>query len=200
MNKVYIVGRDSVPEEFVLVAGESLDITLLVMPGVSADIPLCIRMTGPGADVRVRGLYLCFGDERVSFNINLRHESGDCTSHQLFKGIVGGGARAEFDGLIYVKQDAQHTAAYQENHNILLTDTATVETRPQLEIYADDVECSHGATVGSLNEEELFYMRSRGIPEKEARVLQMISFISPVLGHIQDEELKQKIYDSLSEC
>lgn len=200
MNKVYIVGQDSIPEDFTLAAGESLDITLIVLPGISADIPLSIRLTGPGADADIRGLYLCFGDEKVSFNVNLRHESGDCTSHQLFKGIVGGRARADFYGLIYVKQDAQHTSAYQENHNILLTDTALVETKPQLEIYADDVACSHGATVGRLNEDELFYMRSRGIPEDEARVLQMISFISPVLEHVRDEELKQKIYDSLSEC
>lgn len=200
MNKVYIVGKDSVPGSFTLEAGESLDITLVVLPGVSADIPLDISLTGPGCEVNVRGLYLCFDREKVSFKVNLRHESGDCVSRQLFKGIVGGSANADFYGLIYVRKDAQHTAAYQENHNILLTDTAVVETRPQLEIYADDVECSHGATVGKLNDDELFYMRSRGIPEEEARVLQMISFISPVVEHIPDEDLKQRIYDSLSEC
>ena len=85
-----------------------------------------------------------------------------------------------------VAQDAQKTEAYQENHNLLISDTAKMDTKPQLEIYADDVKCSHGATVGRLNEEEQFYMRSRGIPEKEAMVLQMISFISPVVGHIPD--------------
>lgn len=200
MNKVYIVGTEPVPDSLILGSGESLDITLIVLPGVSADVRMSFRLTAPGADVKVRGLYLCFGEEKVSFDINLRHESGCCTSHQMFRGLVGGSARADFYGLIYVKQDAFHTVAYQENHNILLTDTALVETKPQLEIYADDVECSHGATVGRLNEDEMFYMCSRGIPRKEARVLQMISFISPILKHIQDEELKQKIYDSLSEC
>lgn len=200
MNEVYVIGRDSVPEDIILQEGERLDITLIVLPGVSADVPLRISLAGPGAEVNVRGLYICTGEEKLSFNVNLRHESGDCNSRQLFKGIVGGEARADFYGLIYVKQDAQHTEAYQENHNILLTDTAVVETRPQLEIYADDVKCSHGATVGRLNEDELFYMRSRGIPEDEARVLQMISFISPVLDCVQDEELKQQIYDCLSEC
>ena len=84
-------------------------------------------------------------------------------------------------------QDAQKTEAYQENHSILLSDAARVDTKPQLEIYADDVKCSHGATVGRLNEEEQFYMRSRGIPEDEAKVLQQLSFLSPVLEHIADE-------------
>ena len=81
-----------------------------------------------------------------------------------------------------------------------MSDAAIVETKPQLEIYADDVECSHGATVGKLNEDELFYMRSRGIPEAEARVLQMISFISPIVEKIDDETLRSRINDSLSEC
>lgn len=107
---------------------------------------------------------------------------------------------SEFYGLIYVKQDAQNTKAYQENHNILLSEHARVETKPQLEIYADDVECSHGATIGRLNEDEQFYMRSRGIPEDEARVLQMISFISPIVEHLEDAELREKVYESLSEC
>ena len=122
------------------------------------------------------------------------------TSHQNFRGIVGGNAVSEFYGLIYVKQDAQNTKAYQENHNILLSEHARVETKPQLEIYADDVECSHGATIGRLNEDEQFYMRSRGIPEDEARVLQMISFISPIVEHLEDAELREKVYESLSEC
>ncbi|MDE5732205.1 MAG: SufD family Fe-S cluster assembly protein, partial [Bacteroidales bacterium] len=95
----------------------------------------------------------------------------------------------DFYGKITVVKDAQHTEAYQENHNILISDYAKVNTKPQLEIYADDVKCSHGATIGRLNEEEQFYMRSRGISLEDARVLQMISFLSPVLGTISDPEL-----------
>ena len=94
-------------------------------------------------------------------------------------------------------QDAQKTEAYQENHNIVLSDDATVDTKPQLEIYADDVKCSHGATVGKLNEDEQFYMRSRGIPEDEAKVLQMISFVAPVLAGIEDEELSARIENAI---
>ena len=90
-------------------------------------------------------------------------------------------------------QDAQKTEAYQENHNLLISDAARMDTRPQLEIYADDVKCSHGATVGRLNEEEQFYMRSRGIPEREAMVLQMLSFISPVISHIPDLQTRENV-------
>jgi Fe-S cluster assembly protein SufD len=94
----------------------------------------------------------------------------------------------DFYGKIIVAQDAQRTEAYQENHNILLSDGAKVDTKPQLEIYADDVKCSHGATIGRLNEEEQFYMRSRGITLEDAKVLQMISFIAPVLEQLPETD------------
>ena len=112
---------------------------------------------------------------------------------------ASGSARANFYGRIYVAQDAQKTKAYQENHNILASEKAKIGTKPQLEIYADDVECSHGATIGRLNEDEQFYMRSRGIPEAEARVLQMISFLAPVAG-LLPEDLANQVYESLSQC
>ena len=92
-----------------------------------------------------------------------------------------------------VAPDAQKTEAFQENHNILFTESAKVETRPQLEIYADDVKCSHGATVGRLNEDELFYMRSRGIPKEEAETLQMLSFLSPVIPEGREKEIENAI-------
>jgi Fe-S cluster assembly protein SufD len=123
----------------------------------------------------------------------MHHRSPGCKSTQLFKGIAGGRAQVGFDGIIVVAPDAQQTEAFQENHNIVLTDEAAVQTKPQLEIYADDVKCSHGATVGRLNEDELFYMRSRGVPEAEARALQMLSFLSPVIPEGREEEIRQII-------
>ena len=200
MNKVYLIGRDEVPRRLVLGEGEVAELTLVALPGASASTSVEVELAAPGAQLTLSGLYLCPRDERVSFDIKVLHTSGECTSRQLFKGIVGGEARSDFYGLIYVQRDAQKTKAYQENHNILLSEQARVETRPQLEIYADDVECSHGATVGRLDEQALFYMRSRGIPEADAKVLQMISFISPVVEMIEDETIRQQIYDSLSEC
>ncbi len=197
MEKVFVLGRDAVPERFELRAGERLKLTLVALPGVSADVPVRVELLGEGAELDAAGLYLCLGDERVNIRMDVRHNVGGCTSRQLFKGIVGGTARSDFYGLIYVARDAQRTEAYQENHNLLLSDEAWALTKPQLEIYADDVACSHGATVGRLNADELFYMRSRGIPEAEARALQMISFLSPVLARIPDEALVAEILRSL---
>lgn len=195
-SRIYIIGKDEIPAEVSLKENEKLDWTLVCLPGTSADVRIGISLDGPGAEVELAGLYLCKSDEKVTLDVNVRHNSGGCTSRQLFKGIVGGSANASFDGLIYVAHGAQKTKAYQENHSILLSATAKAESRPQLEIYADDVECSHGATTGFLGEDELFYMRSRGIPEKDARKLQIISFLAPVLERLP-EELRDAV---ISEC
>ena len=128
----------------------------------------------------------------MNVSVDMHHDVPHCNSRQLFKGIAGGSSKVDFYGKIIVAKDAQRTVAYQENHNILLSDAAKVDTKPQLEIYADDVKCSHGATIGRLNEEEQFYMRSRGISLEDAKVLQMISFIAPVLENIPDETEREK--------
>lgn len=198
MKKVYIIGKDSVPPRTVLEKGEKLEMILLVLPGTSCEVPLELSLEGEDAELDLYGLYLCPSDERVSFDVDLRHESNSCRSSQLFKGIVGGTADASFHGLIYVSKGAQKTKASQQNNNILLSKGAKASTKPQLEIYADDVECSHGATVGYLDENELFYMRSRGIPEAEARRFQMISFISPVLERIEENSLRETVLESLN--
>ena len=176
-----------IPQEaYVVGAGQTLDRTFVVLPGESRDITVRVFLTGEGAQARLRGLYLCPSDEQVRFHIEVHHRAPGCRSDQLFKGIVGGTARTWFDGRIIVAPDAQQTEAYQANHNILLSAQAKAETKPQLEIYADDVKCSHGAPVGQLSEEEQFYMRSRGIPASEAKVLQMISFVSEVIAQVPD--------------
>lgn len=196
MDACYIIGRDSIPRNIVLKDGESLRMTLVCLPGTSAELGLDIDLTGAGTDVDIAGLYICPEAEQLDIKVNIRHSKGGGTSRQLFKGIVGGTAKAVFNGLIYVAPGAQKTKAYQESHTVLLGKGARVDASPQLEIYADDVECSHGATTGYLNEDELFYMRSRGIPEVEARRLQMISFISAVLFRLP-ESLQEEILGSL---
>ena len=196
-NNVYVIGRDNVPQYLRLEAGEELSMTLVVPPATDTRLVLEVDLVGPGAALDLAGLYLCPDAENVDIRVLIRHAVPQCVSRQLFKGIVGGTARASFDGLIYVAQDAQKTEAYQENHTLLLSDTAKVESRPQLEIYADDVKCSHGATTGYLNPDELFYLRSRGIPEAEARQLQMIAFLAPVLRRLP-EPLAEEIHGRLS--
>ena len=193
MSQVFIAGVSELPRKARVGRDETLDWVFVVLPGVSADIPLEIDIDGPGAEVSLAGLYLCGADEQVRFDIEVRHNVGDSHSRQFFNGIAGGTSRAAFHGRILVKPDAQRIKAFQENHNILLSEEARVETTPQLEIYADDVECSHGATTGFLDAEAQFYMQSRGIPASEARVLQMISFLSPVLDRISDPAERERL-------
>ena len=176
-------------------AGEKLELTFVVLPGESRDVDVTVDLTGEGAEVSLQGLYLCGGDEKVNFRILVHHRAPGCVSRQRVNGIAGGAARVAFEGRIVVAPDAQKTEAYQENHNILLSDSARVETTPQLEIYADDVKCSHGATVGRLDAEARFYMRTRGIPEREARVLQMLSFLAPVIPEGDRERVEQAVYN-----
>ena len=178
----------TIPQNIVVERDAKLDMVLLVMPGVSCDVKLDVKLAGEGAEANIYGAYVCGGDERVKISVDMHHDLPHCNSRQLFKGIAGGTSRVDFYGKIIVAQDAQRTEAYQENHNILLTDGAKVDTKPQLEIYADDVKCSHGATIGRLNEEEQFYMRSRGISLEDAKVLQMISFIAPVIEQVPESD------------
>ena len=191
MTEVIIVQDGRLLRGVDVQAGQRTDMVLLVMPGVSCDIKLDIRLTGEGAEANVYGAYVCGGEEKVKIAVDMYHDVPHCSSRQLFKGIAGGVSKVDFYGKIIVAQDAQRTEAYQENHNILLSDDAKVDTKPQLEIYADDVKCSHGATIGRLNEEEQFYMRSRGITLEDAKVLQMISFIAPVLEQIPEADREE---------
>jgi Fe-S cluster assembly protein SufD len=174
-------------------SGEKLELQYVILPGESRDLEITVDLAGPGAQAQVKVLYLCRADEKVRIRVVMHHLAPECHSTQLINGIAGGQADVRFDGTIVVAPDAQKTEAYQENHNIVLTQEAKVVTKPQLEIYADDVKCSHGATVGQLNADELFYMRSRGIPEAEARTLQMLSFLSPVIPAGREEEIESAV-------
>ena len=193
MTEVIFVQDGQLTRSIEVQSGEKTEMILLVLPGVSCDIKLDVRLAGEGAEANIYGAYVCGGEERVKIAVDMHHNLPHCNSRQLFKGVAGGTSKVDFYGKIIVAKDAQRTEAYQENHNILLTDGAKVDTKPQLEIYADDVKCSHGATIGRLNEEEQFYMRSRGITLEDAKVLQMISFIAPVLENIENEEERDHV-------
>ena len=193
MTEVIVVSGGQLNRSIEVQSGQSTDMVFLVYPGVSCDISLDVSLKGEGAEANIYGAYICGGNEKVKFAVDMHHDVPHCNSRQLFKGIAGGSSRIDFYGKIIVAQDAQRTEAYQENHNILISDEAKVDTKPQLEIYADDVKCSHGATIGRLNEEEQFYMRSRGISLEDAKVLQMISFIAPVLEKIPDEAQREAV-------
>lgn len=181
-KQLIIAGKDPMPSLLRLGAGESLMLTIIIPEGVSLTHALEIDLDGPGARLDLAGAWKCSSDEQVRLQVVVRHNVPGCTSEQLFKCVVGGKARSGFDGLVYVAPGAAKTIAHQQSHALLLNAEAVAESRPQLEIYADDVECSHGATTGYLNPEELFYMRSRGIPEEEARAMQIEAFLAPILA------------------
>ena len=194
MAEVIFVQEGQLVRSLEVQTGQKAEMVLLVLPGVNCDIKLDVRLAGEGAEANIYGAYVCAGQEKVKIAVDMHHDLPHCNSRQLFKGVAGGTSKVDFYGKIIVAKDAQRTEAYQENHNILLTDGAKVDTKPQLEIYADDVKCSHGATIGRLNEEEQFYMRSRGITLEDAKVLQMISFIAPVLEKIEDEAERERVF------
>ncbi len=193
MAEVIIVKEGQLVRTVDVNSGDRVDMVLLVYPGVNCDVRLDVNLLGEGAEANLYGAYVCGGSEKVEIAVDMHHDVPHCNSRQLFKGIAGGASKVDFYGKIIVAKDAQRTEAYQENHNILLSEEAKVDTKPQLEIYADDVKCSHGATIGRLNEEEQFYMRSRGISLEDAKVLQMISFIAPVLENIPEEAEREAV-------
>ena len=172
--------------------GASLRAVILTIHGGVIDNDITVSLDAPHASCDISGLYLVDGTQKVTNTLRVLHRVPDCHSRELFKGILDDSASAYFSGLIHVFPDAQKTEAYQECHNLLLSRDARAFAQPQLEIYADDVKCSHGATNGRLNEDELFYMRSRGIPLKEARVLQQLAFAYAVLDKISPE-LKERM-------
>ena len=174
-----------------LAAGSTLDVVFLPLRGGILRNRIRVFLEGTGAVCNLGGLSLADGDERRDCDVEVIHQVPGCRSNQLFKTILGGRSVARFTGLVKVMPDAQKTEAYQASHNLLFSEESRAYTRPQLEIYADDVKCSHGATVGRLNPDELFYLRSRGIPKAEAQVLQQLAFAAEVLARIPEETVRE---------
>lgn len=141
----------------------------------------------------LNGVTIIEGKQHVDHNTLVHHIEPNCESHQDYKGIFDEKAVGVFNGKVLVNKEAQKTNAYQKNNNILVSDGATINSKPQLEIFADDVRCSHGCTIGQLDEDALFYMRSRGIPKKEARALLMYAFANSVLESVKIPEVKKRI-------
>ena len=152
-----------------------------------------VLLNAEGCNNETYGLFMSDKNQHIDNYVNIDHAKPNCTSTQLFKGILGEQSTGAFNGRILVRQDAQNTLAYQTNNNILMSDEARMNSKPQLEIYADDVRCSHGATTGQLDEDALFYMQARGIPRKEARLLMLYAFAHEVIEKIQVTPLKDRI-------
>jgi Fe-S cluster assembly protein SufD len=156
-----------------------------------------VVLDAEGCESTLNGLYLARDQQHVDNHTVIDHAKPRCTSHELYKGILDDRAHGVFNGKIYVRQDAQKTDAKQTNQTLLLSEDALINTKPQLEIYADDVKCTHGATVGQLQEEAIFYLRSRGIGEKAARGLLTYAFANDIIDRLQVSPLRAQLEDYL---
>ncbi|WP_298779491.1 Fe-S cluster assembly protein SufD [uncultured Polaribacter sp.] len=148
---------------------------------------------GEHIDSILKGITILEGKQHVDHHTLVHHIEPNCESHQDYKGIYNERSTGVFNGKVIVNKEAQKTNAYQQNNNVLVSDKATVNAKPQLEIFADDVKCSHGCTIGQLDDDALFYMQQRGIPEKEGKALLMFAFANTVLESVKIPEVKQRI-------
>ena len=159
---------------------------------------LNVAQDASGCETNMYGLYMLHGDTHVDNHTTMDHRKPNTYSNELYKGIMDDRSHGVFNGRIYVRQEAQKTNAFQSNNNILLTDTASIDTKPQLEIWADDVKCSHGATTGQMDAEQVFYLRARGLSEIQAKAMLLQAFAKDVIKNIQFEPLRQSIEDTIT--
>jgi Fe-S cluster assembly protein SufD len=156
-----------------------------------------VRLEGPGAHAAVNGGYLMRGNEHCDNTTVIEHLAPNTTSREIFKGVLDDQSRAVFQGRIVVHKDAQKTDGHQLCKTLLLSSGAEIDAKPELEIYADDVKCSHGATTGQIDETALFYLRSRGIPEALARNLLVQSFLGEALEEVLQEDVREALFSKI---
>lgn len=160
---------------------------------------LHINVNGENCESHLNGAYLLKNKQHVDNHTIVDHKVPNCESFELYKGVIDDNSTGVFNGKVFVRQDAQKINAFQSNGNVLLSDNATIDSKPELEIYADDVKCSHGSTTGQLDEEAVFYLRARGLSEKSARHLMVSAFIEEVLDKVDNEEVLEFIHGILKE-
>lgn len=156
-------------------------------------------LDGPGAECTLNGLYVTSGSQHVDNHTTIDHAQPHCSSRELYKGILDGKSTGVFNGKIVVRKDAQKTDSKQSNKNLLLAEDCVINTKPQLEIFADDVKCTHGATIGQIDAESIFYLRSRGIGHEQAWAMLTLAFANDVLGKIKSEPLRARLEQTVSE-
>lgn len=182
---------------FVQEAGSSLKLHVLYLPSntlpTENQVSISVEQRGEGCETEIYGLAFLHGNERVSMTTNVQHLTGGGKSTQILKYVLDDAAQGEFFGRLLIAPDAQKTDAQQTNRNLLLSEKALMRTRPQLEIYADDVKASHGATTGQLDESALFYMQQRGLSPQTARQLLIAAFMKDVVNTITDDAIRERL-------
>ena len=200
----------SIQREFKIrqLADSRLKIVVITFNGGDIRNKYTVNLDGEGAETEVYGLYLIDKTQHVENYLKVNHNVPHCKSMEKFKGVLDEEASAVFNGHVYVAKNAQKTDAQQNNSNIILTPKAKINSQPFLEIYADDVKCSHGTSTGQLDQEAMFYMRQRGISKANARILLMYAFAAEVSNHIGnamlhehiDDMIKRRLRGELSSC
>ncbi len=179
-------------------SNSTLNLFTITLSGALIRNNLFVTLNGEHVSTNLFGLYMLKDEDHVDNKILVDHAKPNCFSNQLYKGILDEKSTGVFNGKIIVREDAQKTNAYQNNRNILVSDDATINTKPQLEIYADDVKCSHGATSAQIEDKELFYLRSRGIGKEKARALLMSAFAAEIWQRLKNKEVKRYIQNEIS--
>jgi len=178
-------------------ANSSSKVNVITYNGGLIRNELHVDLIGEGADADLNGVYLMDKKQHIDNQVFVNHAVANCTSSELFKGVLDDESSGVFNAYVFVERDAQRTYASQQNNNILMSPNAKIDTQPFLEIYADDVKCSHGATVGQLDEEALFYLKQRGISKQNALTLLMFAFTAEVTSKINIESLRNNIEDMI---
>lgn len=186
-------------EEVHQAANSVFTINTITLNGALVRNNLNISVDGQNAETNLSGAYVLKGKQLVDNHTVVDHRVAHCLSNELYKGVIDDEATAVFNGKVFVRKDAQKINAFQSNANVLLSDSASANSKPELEIYADDVKCSHGSTTGQLDEEAVFYLRARGLSEKSARALLVNAFIGDVLSKIEHEAVRSYIDQLLLE-
>jgi Fe-S cluster assembly protein SufD len=171
----------------------------VTLGAATSRVEVRVRLVGQHAVAELDGLYVCHGDQQHDNPVLVEHVAPHCTSRQLYKGVVDEHGHGVFNGHIIVRHGAFGTDDSQTNKNLLLSDHAEIDTRPRLEILADDVKCSHGAAVGRLDDDALFYLQSRGIPEVEARTMLTVAFAAETVEHISVEPVRAAVAHLIAE-
>jgi Fe-S cluster assembly protein SufD len=180
-------------------ADSVFQINSLTLDGNLVRNDLHIQVQGEHAETHLNGMYMLKGQQHVANYTTVDHQVPNCESHELYKGIMDDKSVSVFNGKVFVRKDAQKTNAYQSNANVLISDDASVNSKPELEIYADDVKCSHGSTTGQLDDEAIFYLRARGLSEKSATQLMLTAFMSDVLDKITIPAVKTNVFKIINE-
>ena len=193
-QRAYHIGKTRISQE----ADSRVDCHALSLGGKLARWDIDVELDEPGAEISLNGLYLTGSRQHVDNHTLVEHKQPHTTSNEHYRGIMNGRSRAVFNGKVIVHEQAQKTEAHQSNANLLLSADAEVDTKPELEIYADDVKCSHGATVGRLDENMLFYLRSRAVDEDTARSLLTYAFADEVIRDIRYPEIRERLEQSIA--